>query len=68
MNKELQERVIKDTEEKIKKLLDDGIQSNNLMLLGQLIDIQKDMKKMMMVNISFLIMYISVLMLVVVIQ
>ena len=45
MNKELQERVIKDTEEKIKKLLDDGIQSNNLMLLGQLIDIQKDMKK-----------------------
>ena len=45
MNKELQERVIKDTEEKIKKLLDEGIQSNNLMLLGQLIDIQKDMKK-----------------------
>ena len=45
MEKELQERVTKDTEEKIKKLLDDGIQSNNLMLLGQLIDIQKDMKE-----------------------
>ena len=46
MEKEICERITEQATERIKEILEQGIQAENVEMLGELVDIQKDLEKM----------------------
>lgn len=46
MEKEICEKIIEQATERIKEILEQGIQAENVEMLGELVDIQKDLEKM----------------------
>lgn len=46
MDKEVCEKIIEQSTERIEEILEQGIQAENVEMLGELVDIQKDLKKM----------------------
>lgn len=46
MDKEVCEKIIEQSTERIEEILEQGIQAENVEMLGELVDIQKDLEKM----------------------
>ena len=46
MEKEVCEKITEQATERIKEILEQGIQAENVEMLGELVDIQKDLEKM----------------------
>lgn len=46
MEKEICEKIIEQSTEQIKEILEQGINAENVEMLGELVDIQKDLEKM----------------------
>ena len=46
MEKEICEKITEQATERIKEILEQGIQAENVEMLGELVDIQKDLEKM----------------------
>lgn len=46
MEKEICEKITEQATEQIKEILEQGIQAENVEMLGELVDIQKDLEKM----------------------
>ena len=46
MDKEVCEKITKQATEQIKEILEQGIHAENVEMLGELVDIQKDLEKM----------------------
>ena len=46
MEKEICEKITQQATEQIKEILEQGIQADNVEMLGELVDIQKDLEKM----------------------
>ena len=45
MDKEICEKIIEQSTERINEILEQGIQAENVEMLGELVDIQKDLEK-----------------------
>lgn len=46
MEKEICDKIVEQATEQIKEILEQGIQADNVEMLGELVDIQKDLEKM----------------------